>query len=316
MATWKLSIKPAAQKGYDAFSLCRKKSLVGVGWSYIFENRKIDSLEESYKWLNKDEGRIPSAVSKLMTEVALGDCIWLHQDGDFYLCRITTNTPVLGPEISDEFMKFDLGHARHAYWVKVPRLLVSGRVQRCIIVSRTIQRIRSTHLEEEFFNYIHRELSKNRSWVPEIDHSHLLRELKSLGSSRLLNILSPDDWEDIVAAYLQSRGWTIVKSTCFRSNPEFEFLMAKPGPCYARVQVKTGNRRLDPSQYKKWVSENEQVFLFSTHHDPYSGEEQEGVHALDHKDLLAWLYRNTWGLNTGVIVQIQLYSDMLRTQSS
>lgn len=305
MSTWKLSIKPAAEDGYKPFNFCRNKSIVGVGWSYVFEGRNIKTKEESYQALVEKEKWVPRPVERLLDEVKAGDFMWLHQDGGYFLCRIKDDLTILGPEINEEFQKYDLGHARNAEWVQVPELLVPGRVQRSTIVSRTIQWMDCSDQQENYFRHIHERLSKDPTWFPHIDEEQIGRFLSDAPFDQVSDFLTPDDYEDLVAAFLQSKGWTLVKSTYFRTKPVFEFLMLRPGPRYGHVQVKSGGVQLCPSDYAKWVKTNELVFLFSTHPDPYPGPAIDGVYPLDAREVVSWASVNTWVLSLGLKVQIQ-----------
>jgi hypothetical protein len=105
MATWKLTIRPDYKAGFDPFNLCRTKSLVGIGWSYIFENKTIASKQDSYNALLDAESNVPAAIKTLLDEVQVGDFIWLHKDGGFFLCKIRDSEVVLGPQIVDNFQQ-------------------------------------------------------------------------------------------------------------------------------------------------------------------------------------------------------------------
>ncbi len=308
MATWKLSINPGAERGFDAFALCRDLSLLGVGWSYIFDGRSIASKEQSYAAL-AEQGGIPRPIQRLLDEVQVGDFVWLHQRGAFYLCRVTSEEAILGPAITPEFRKFDLGHARQASWVKVPHRLVTGRVQRSTIAQRTIQAIACSADEEQTYAYIHAQLTTDPAWLPAIDLSRITTLLAAASPDVLRALLSPDDYEDIVAALLQASGWTLVKSSCFRSKPTFEFIMAQPGPRYAHVQVKSGNVQLMPEIYKDWVQSNESVYLFSAHPNPYPGSPVPGVTPLHFSDLLPWCLANPWALSPGLLMNLQVSAE-------
>jgi hypothetical protein len=307
MSTWKLSIKPAAEAGFDPFDLCQKKSLVGVGWSYVFEGRNIVTKQDSYQALREKEGKVPRHVERLLDEVKVGDFIWLHQSGGYFLCKIKDDICVLGPQMTDDFAKYDLGHARNAEWVKVPELLVPGRVQRTTIVQRTIQRMDCSEMQEKSFEYLHCQLSKTPDWFPTIDEKKVADKLISCSSEELRDLLTPDDYEDIVAAFLQFKGWTLIKSTYFRTKPEFEFLVVRSGPMYGHVQVKSGGVQLCPLNYREWVNDKECVFLFSTHPTPYPGSPVDGVHTLNANEVIEWaVKKNTWVLSPGLKLQLQL----------
>jgi hypothetical protein len=305
MSTWKLSIKPDAEEGYDPFDLCRKKSIIGVGWSYAFKGRNIRTKQESYQVLLEKEKRVPRQIKRLLDEVKAGDFVWLHQGGGYFLCRVKDDLTILGPQITEEFLSYDLGYARNADWVEVLGLLVPGRVQRSTIAQRTIQWMDVSNQQEEYFRQIHQQLSRDPDWLPNIDENEVEHFLSNATLDQLADILTPEDYEDLIAAFLQAKGWTLVKSTYFRTKPEFEFLVVKPGPAYGHVQVKSGGLQLRPSDYEKWVKNNEQVFLFCTHPEPYPGPPIAGVHPLDAREIISWVAANTWVLSLGLKLQIQ-----------
>jgi len=308
MSTWKLSIKPDSEKGREPFELCRRKSLVAVGWSYIWDDEpNISTKDESYDVLRaKEKGYVPRTIERLLDEVKVNDLVWLHRNGKYFLCTISDSIVVLGPQIDKEFRSNDLGHARNARWVEVPEVLVPGRVQRSLIVSRTIQMMDCSKAQEAYFRYLHSQLSLNSDWFPDVNEDQVSERMHSITQQELRDILTPDDYEDIVAAYLQSQGWTLVKSTCFRTKPEFEFRVVRSGPKYGHVQVKSGNVQLSPSQYGKWVSDRECVFLFSTHLEPYTGPAVQGVNTISETEIMAWVADNPWVLSVGVMILIQL----------
>lgn len=287
---------------------------MGIGWSYVFKNHTILSLEDSYralKELEEKERKMSGAVKTLMDEVKEGDLVWIHQAGDFFLCKVSDNEPVLGAAIDKEYQEYDLGHARNAKWVLVPEVLVSGHVQRCTIAPRTIQRIRCSEAEKESFNFMHSELARDPQWFPDMDETETGAMLRTTPYEELLELLSPDDHEDLVAAYLQFQGWTLVKSTCYRSKPKFEFRMVRAGPSFAHVQVKSGRVPLMPSEYRNCVSEGDRVFLYSTHEMPYPGNPESGVETLSPRQVLQWAESNPWALPTGFKIRLQIKKELL-----
>ncbi len=101
MGTWKLSIKPDSQEGFDPFEVCKKNSLIGIGWSYIYENNNIKTKDEAYKVLSTEKS-FPQPVRILLDDVSTGDYVWLHQQGSFFLCKVENDEAVLGPSITKE----------------------------------------------------------------------------------------------------------------------------------------------------------------------------------------------------------------------
>jgi hypothetical protein len=190
----------------------------------------------------------------------------------------------------------------------VPHLLVSGRIQRGATAPSTIQKINCSSIEETTYGYVYESerLSEDPDWLPNIELHDVGMLVSGMRRNPLQSLSNPDDYEDIVAAFLQSTGWTLIKSTCFRSKPMFEFVMAKPGPSYAHVQVKSGRVQLAPLQYKDWVKPDECVYLFSTHPDPYPGRYVQRVITLQFDEILSWVESNTWASSPGLLIKLQL----------
>ena len=297
MTTWKFSIKPESQPGRDAFKKCREKSLLGIGWHHAYaEIKHPANLEEAKELVERYwKEKWPGNLRRLLEEVKAGDHVWLHQDGKYYLCQVTDDSILYGKEIDPDYRAYDLGHARKAKWVHIPDKFVTGKIQRGTITPGTIRRIHITEPEAKFNQILFDELSKDEEWAPKIDEKALSKSLANIEPAELFSRMSPDDVEDVVAAYLQSNGWMLIKSTCFRSKPKFEFSMLNQQAEIARVQVKSGGIPLAPENYKDDVDNRNRVFLFSTCENPYSGESVSNVHPIEHEDIHKWVKnKNNW----------------------
>lgn len=297
MSTWKLSIKPDSESGFNPFNLCKEKSLLGVGWSGAYKSEQAQSLSEAKALVKEHFDNWPYALKKLLEEVKNGDHVWLHQQGSYYLCRAKDEI-VFGNEIDEKFVDYDLGHARKADWVKVPEIFVSGVVQRGTIAPKMIQRIYISENEKKCHDVIFEKLIINNNWLPDIDESLLTLKLGLMDKQDLFSIMTPDEIEDMVSSYLQDEGWILVKSTCFRSKPMFEFSMVnkKSNVCY--VQVKSGKYpdQLPPANYEEFTSLNKTIVLFSTNPSAYPGERIKGVICLSQEKIFTWLLANTWSM--------------------
>jgi len=308
MSTWKLSINPDSESGFNPFDLCKDKSLLGVGWSGAYEDAQALTLSKAKELVKQKFSSWPYALKKLLEEVKGGDHVWLHQQGSYYLCRAKDEI-VFGDAIDKQFIDFDLGHARKADWVKVPEIFVSGVVQRGTIAQRMIQRIYLSESERKCHEVIFDKLSQNGNWVPDISEPLLIRTLSRLHAQDLYSIMTPDEIEDLVSAYLQSEGWFLVKSTCFRSKPKFEFSMInrRSQTCY--VQVKSGKNPdpLPPISYEEFASTNKTIVLFSTSPKPYPGEGVKNIICLSQERLFTWLLENTWSMTTPLKLKLWMH---------
>lgn len=312
MSTWKLSIKTGNHRSDEAFDLCKEKSIVAIGWSDYYRERRYENIDKLFAELRLRGDNIPPAVNCLAKRVRKDDFIWIHQRGEYHLCKVRDEQVLLGSEITPDFLHMDVGHARNVEWVTVPVFLVPGKVLRGTISPRTIQQIGSEPdvRLEKYFGVIHGKLLKNKDWKPDLDDSHVTAEIRSPSQEELLSMMSPQDLEDIVAAYLQrEQGWTLLHSTWFKSRPEFEFTMVKPGPKYGFVQIKSGDISLSPEEYSVYLDGKDQVILFSTSREcPYPGVPVSGVTTLDAVEVIDWIGQNTWVLSPWIKAQLLVRS--------
>ncbi len=308
MNTWKLSIKPNSAKGFDPFEFCKNNALVGVGWAKSYTDKQPSSPVEAKEMVVARYGKWDSALKALLERMKPNDHIWLHQGGHYYLCKAGPNV-FYGADIHADFIALDLGHCREADWVKVPEIFVSGSIQRGTIARRMIQRIKITPEVFESHQVLFDELKKDPLWEPTFSESHFDSKLDLFKSSELLAIMSPEDLEDIVAAYLQSMGWILIKSTCFGSKSTFEFMMRNRKNETCLLQVKSGKSpsALAPEHYRKHVAVNQFVYLLSTHPKAYPGDSVAGVKTIKPEDLIDWMKANAWAMTDALKLRICLY---------
>jgi len=310
MNTWKFTIKPASEKGFNAFEFCKKNSYIGLGWSGAYAEKNPTNYDEAKPLLKKIYNKVPYQVKHLLESVKENDHLWIHKAGKYYLC-IAGKEILYGYDISSDLLKYDLGHIRKVEWLEIPEIFVSGSIQRGTIAQRMIQKIKISEKEQEYSILLAKELTKNIEWKPVVNDTKLQENLKLIDIYQLFSMMSPDDLEDIVSFYLQSKGWRLTKSTCFRSKPFFEFSMlnSKNEACY--VQVKSGKNpnELPPVDYKNHVTDNSFIYLFSTNRDAYYGESVERVIPILHKELVQWLLRNIWALTLPLKTRLWLLTN-------
>lgn len=309
MNTWKLSIKPDSQKGFNAFAKCKEKSLLGLGWHHAYVSKHPSDLTEAKKLVKEKWKKWPYQLKYLIEDMKTGDHVWIHQNGKYYLCKVADDSILYGSAIDSDYKSYDLGHARKGIWVVVPDKFVTGTIQRGTIAQRTIQKIIITEQETQFNQFLFDKLHKNPAWEPKIDKETLIKSLSSISSSELFSLMSPDDVEDVVSAYLQNKGWILIKSTCFRSKPKFEFSMLNKKGEIAHIQVKSGKspNPLKPSSYKSYASDKSLIFLFSTNKNPYPGECASGVHPIKHNEIYKWVISNFYVITLHLKSRLWIY---------
>lgn len=290
MQTWKFSIKPDSRPGFDAFNKCKELGVVGIGWSHVYEKDQPKDYEQAKEIWDIGQNR---EINKLFFEIQDGDHLWIHKNGHYYLC-VAGNVRYIAREICDDFMNYDLGHAIKVKWINVPEGLVTGTIQRGVIAQRMIQRIRLNESEMKLSKYLQENIVDGCLEFPLITNGDLAEKLNLIGE-RIFQLMSPDDIEDVVSASLQTNGWILIKSTCFRSKPKFEFSMINKVGKIGLVQVKSGHwpDSLVPTGYKQYLSGENEIFLFTTNPQAYPGDRVENIHCIEKKQLLDWMKNNS-----------------------
>jgi len=265
--------------------------MIGVGWSVVYEGM-AEIPADPMPLLTGNYRAGASPVRMVVRGIAAGDLVWLHDRGGFYLCRILEGNPLVGAEVGEGFLEYDVGHARKAEWVRVPEDLVPGRIQRAVISRRMVCRIPGSARLSAYCLRIHKNLIADSHWKPKVEMNAVRAALSTFAISEIEECVSPDDWEDIITAYLQGLRWVLVKSSCFPTKPQFECRLIREvaGETEtAYLQVKSGRIQLRPQDFAE-VAESAVVYLFSTHPtDPYPGPGVPGVVTLSFELILAWM---------------------------
>ena len=312
MNTWKLSIKPDSKTGSDAFKICKEKSLLGLGWHHAYITKHPVSLEESKELVIEKWNKWPYQIKYLLEDVKAGDHVWLHQNGHYYLCEVIDDSILYGKDIDSNYADYDLGHARNAKWALIPDKFVLGSIQRGTIAQRTIQRILITEKETQFNKLLFKKFkdpSSDQSWEPKIDITQLIRLMSMISFEEIFSLMSPDDIEDIVSAYMQSNGWILIKSTCFRSKPKFEFSMLNKSEEIAHVQIKSGNSPdpLSPEKYTQYATLTNLIYLFSTNKKPYPGKSVNHIYTIGHDEIYSWILENLWAITLPLKMRLWIF---------
>lgn len=308
MQTWKFTIKPDSDDGFDAFAKCKELGLVGIGWSHGYEEHQPRDYEEAKELIKERWGKSEiNEIKKLFFEIQPRDHLWMQKHGHYYLC-VAGEKKYIGKEICEDFRRYDLGHAIDAKWIKVPDELVCGSIQRGIIARRMIQKINLSNAEINLNQHIEKKLKEDQNWFPKFNHNLVKERIETIDEQSLFGIMSPDDVEDVVASKLQTEGWILIKSTCFRSKPQFEFSMTNHEGKIGLVQVKSGNwpTNLPPSDYKQYLHEENKIFLFTTHPDPYPGEQIQDIQCILKRELIEWMKNHCPVLSPTIKLKLSL----------
>jgi hypothetical protein len=288
-----------------------------VGWSKAYEKEQPKDYSHA-KELIKDfyKKDTINEIDKLFSQIEPGDHLWMHRDGFYYLCIAGTKR-YFAREICEDFLNYDLGHAIEAKWLKVPDELVSGSIQRGVIAQRMIQRINLQDVEVLLNLYLQQNLERDPTWFPTIDNNKVGAAVERMTQDELFGLMSPDDVEDVIAAKLQTEGWILLKSTCFRSKSTFEFSMINGNGKVGLVQVKSGNwpDSLAPVEYEQYLNCQKEIFLFSTNPNPYPGRCPKGIKCFTKEEVIHWMKGNCQMLSPTLKIKLQIITGQRKLET-
>jgi len=264
MNLWRINIKTKAV-GVDPRMFCFDNSILGIGW-------RVSDQQEVLSWdqyVEKGRVRYESkrgwrpAVDAIHHRMKENDLCWSRDaSGVYYLGRISGGWQYCS---SAKHLQADVLNIRPCQWVRIGTVdAVPGRVVNSFVPSRTVQRVNGNGVKE-YSKYL---------FNMGVGVAHFTVDL---GSYRLLDLFQPEDFEDVVAIYLQELGYSLIPSTCKKSTMSYEFVLKHnlTGE-KAVVQVKSGKQDLIRDEYAKY----DKAYLFTLKGD-YLGEPLEQVQCLE-----------------------------------
>lgn len=274
---WRLTISPSAEVGVDPRAFCLEHGLLGVGWptgvgSGAEWKEYYNAGHVRYR-LKGDKGWWP-ALNALRNRMSVNDLCWTRdRRGEYYLGRITGGWEY---RADAEHRRADVTNVRRCDWHKVGAVDgVPGKVVNSFRVSRTLQAVD------------HRGARNYSQMLFNMMSGSELYPIAEVGPN-ILDLLLPEDLEDLVGIYLQNAGYRIVPSSCKRSTVAYEFVLIhhRTGE-RAVVQVKSGRVPIDADVLDGVA---DRVFLFAAS-GRYPGNLPEGTVCLKAEDLEDFLRR-------------------------
>jgi hypothetical protein len=278
---WRINISPAAHETVDPREFCFRKGIVGFGWP-VESKRSSLTWDHYYRLANRryydngDKGWWP-AVNGLHNRMTTGDLIWSRDwNNVYYLGKVSGEWEY---STNESHRKADIVNFRKCEWFKVGLAEhVPGAVRNSFSRGRTLQAVRdpaSLSFSQSRFNHFSRRLVYRDSRKPD--------------ASDLFGLLSCSAVEDLVGLYLQSRGYSLVPSSCHRTSAKYEFVLRhrKTGRP-ATVQVKAGGQTLNRDEFSDLPGE---IFLFASS-GRYSGGEYPNVRCISRAQLQRFAQMN------------------------
>ncbi len=276
MQLWRIHIKPDSDEGIVPVDFCIKEEIAAVGWGI---SRKPSSKEdyrelveheykkfdESWKTWRKSWA---AATNAILDRIQLYDLIWTRdRRGNYFLGEIQSDWRYDG---SPPYAAADVYNYRKCKWFNVGLMdNVPGSVVNGFNRSAAIQTVTAPS-SLLYSQYLFAKLSKKEYKAPT-----------SKSGVDLLQLLHPDDLEDVVALYLQVElGFFLYPTTCKRSTKLIECLFVSTEfDERIGIQVKGGDEPVDRDSFAEFDGI---AYLFSAS-GKYPGKPRDEIHCLQPK---------------------------------
>ena len=275
---WRLNIKTAANKGVNPRKFCLDKNILGIGWRISKSgvtswNDYISEASDKYKKYGR---KFSAAINAIKHRMKIGDLCWTRDhDGIYYIGRINGDWSYV-----DDFdhLAADVVNIRSCSWHKVGTVdVVPGKIVNSYISGSTVQQVCGGDIKN-YSQYLINKLSGNKLYLTE----------KS--TNNIINLISSEDCEDLVALYMQKEcGYICIPSSCKSDTAVYEYVMKHHiSGEKAVAQVKHGDIDLNRDNYS---SIGCKVFLFTTR-GKYIGNENKNIICLNPDDMIDFAKKN------------------------
>ena len=258
MTLFRIHIRPSGgNPDMDAtFQYCLDNRLLGVGWRV-----RVDGLQNTQNWgvyreaaaQEHDNIQQPQFIQK---NVQPRDLVWTRAPcGQYYLAKVTGGWEYWMNE-EGRNKDFDIANIFRCKFHQVKLDAVPGRVVRSFTRGRTIQSI-PHDATLAYSQHLWNELSGQQVYTDAAQ------------APGFWEMLDPEETEDLVFLYLQSKGWWVVPNSRMGNTLRFEYMLVHPvSGMKALVQVKSGDVGLNVSDYG---DEAQHIFLFQSN-EYYDGD--------------------------------------------
>jgi hypothetical protein len=225
--------------------------LAGIGW-------RVESDSETISWeqycglghvkYSSDGPGWWAAANAMGNRMKLGDLCWTRtKAGKYWLGRIKSNWSYRAHPGN---VTAGIFNVRECEWVEVgDEYEVPGVVVNSFRGRRTLQAISGEAIRLFSMFDFNTRCKRDHYCLPS-------------GKVDLFTVLSPEDCEDLVGVYLQTKGYILFPGTCKNDTKQYEFMLKhRESHHCAGVQVKQGGVVIDPEDYKLFDGT---VYLFQT----------------------------------------------------
>lgn len=247
MNLWRVHLKPGgADRRTNVPKFCIDQRIVGVGWPVA---SRPSSKAEYWKLFDQKYPKRKSSVKAVVEGMAVGDLAWVRCGMTYYLGKINGEWEYRSGK---GYGPADVHNVRPWDWVEVGEMdKVPGAVVTAFIRGQAVRRVRGAS-SLLYSRYLYAKL-KGEPLAPELVEAR----------ADILELLLPEDLEDVAALYLQlARRCLLFPSTCKKDTKWVEclFSSAEDGGLVG-LQVKRGNDRINRDKYSDFHGT---VYLFQT----------------------------------------------------
>lgn len=274
MGLFRIHLRPKGGKACTSQTVryCLDHSLLGVGWRVQALASTLDW--EAYQAKAKTHYDNVHQCQYIKDNIGQDDLVWTRDEkADYYLAKVRSGWEYF---VSEESHKKDIDIANifRVDFQKVPIDFVPGKVVACFRAPRTLQCIK----DKEALLY------SKALWNKLSDERYYL--VDSPSANNIFMMLDDKETEDLLLIYLQMQGWCFIPSSRRYDTIYFEYLLVhKQSKKKARVQVKTGNSRLNRQDY---LGFDEIIFLFQSN-ALYDGVGDTNIICISPLDILSFL---------------------------
>ena len=298
MNVWRLNIKPASQN-IDPREFCLSNNIMGVGWPIQTNSRKVEwdeyfeKAKQFYKEERKDKGWWP-ALNAIKNRVKFDDLCWTRDlNGIYYLGRINNKHWQYSTKSLN--CQADIVNYRSCIWYKAGEVdSVPGKIVNRFIRGRALEKVTGKTIME-FSKFLFNNLSQENYYSADVIEPDFF------------SLIHSDDCEDIVALFLQNKGYHLIPSSCKKSTANYEYVLKHKEDGHRGVaQVKKGEVDLYLDKYEEL---NSKVYLFTTKGN-YVGEASSNVSVLDKQEVQKFVKNNKYIMPDKVNTWIKMYDQI------
>jgi hypothetical protein len=267
---WRINIKTSGQNPKD---FCIKNRIIGVGWAIsknvVYSFDEYLSTAQKEKGADKDWMRGWRKAVNAVNAMKIDDLVWTRKDnGIYFIGRITKTWNYNG---ADENRKADVINYCGCDLEMVGSIeSVPGKVVNSFIPRATVQRVGDV---KDYSMCLWNKI-KNEKYYDF-----------NLSNSDIFSLMTSDDCEDLISAYLQDQNYSLIASSCKKSTMGIEYaLKGRSEGDIIGVQVKKGKVDINGENYKDFPYK---VYLFSSH--GCVNNENKNVVVLDKNKISIWM---------------------------